>query len=115
MAGRLRPPSDDSRPHRRASDLRIPDDGAPLREERDLHQQQATRAGEQSDDADRFGDNSDLDELRQLIRSRVANRAQKPAVTRSHPADDAGAAAPEKSPEDTPSHVDSDGRRPDRD
>ncbi len=71
--------------------------------------------GEQSDDADRFGDDSDLDELRQLIRSRVANRAQKPAFTRSHPADDAGAAAPEKSPEDTPSHVDSDGRRPDRD
>ena len=34
--------------------------------------------GEQSDDTDRFGDNSDLDELRQLIRSRVANRAQKP-------------------------------------
>lgn len=71
--------------------------------------------GEQSDDADRFGDNSDLDELRQLIRSRVANRAQEPAFTRSHPADDAGAAAPKKSPEDTPSHVDSDGRRPDRD
>ena len=48
--------------------------------------------GEQSDDADHFGDDSDLDELRQLIRSRVANRAQKPAFTRSHPADDAGAA-----------------------
>ena len=45
MAGRLRPPSDDSRPHRRATDLRIPDDGAPPRAERDLHQQQAARAG----------------------------------------------------------------------
>ena len=71
--------------------------------------------GEQSDDADRFGDNSDLDELRQLIRSRVANRAQKPAFTRSHPADDAGAAAPEAAPEDTPSHVDPDGDHPDLD
>lgn len=68
--------------------------------------------GEQSDDTDRFGDNSDLDELRQLIRSRVANRAQKPAFTRSHPADDAGAAAPEAAPEDTLSLVDSNGRRP---
>ena len=44
MAGWLRPPSDDSRPHRRAADLRIPDDGATPREERDLHQQQAARA-----------------------------------------------------------------------
>ena len=71
--------------------------------------------GEQSDDADYFGDDSDLDELRQLIRSRVANRAQKPAFTRSHPADDAGAAAPEAAPEDTPSHVDPDGDHPDLD
>lgn len=71
--------------------------------------------GEQSDDANRFGDDSDVDELRQLIRSRVANRAQEPAFTRSHPADDAGAAAPEAAPEDTPSHVDPDGDHPDLD
>ena len=38
--------------------------------------------------------------------------AQGVALTET---DDAGAAAPEQSPEDTPSHVDSDGRRPDRD
>ena len=37
--------------------------------------------GEQSDDADRFGDNSDLDELRQLIRTANKERElNKPPV-----------------------------------
>ena len=71
--------------------------------------------GEQSDDVDRFGDSSDVDELRQLIRNRVANRAQKPTFTQSYPQNDAGAAAPENAPEDTPPHVDPDGDRPDHD
>ena len=56
--------------------------------------------GEPSDDAERFGDSSDVDELRQLIRNRVANRAQKPTFTQSYPQSGAGAAAPE----DKPSH-----------
>lgn len=43
--------------------------------------------GEQSDDADRFGDDSDLDELRQLIRSRVANPR---AEARVHPVASSG-------------------------